>query len=364
MNTAAHDTIAPEVRDFLAAVRSRLADLDPDEQSDITEGLEADLSDLVAERGGEALGDPVAYARELRTAAGLAPEMGRSRRQVDIASSVHSFLDDAHGLFDRSVAAIPGDAAGVLSALQPAWWVLRAWLAVEVAAYFLGSWSLQVIPGANAPGVVALAVAVVLSVQLGRGRLWPGAQWRAAAGLRVLLLGLNAFALLMVPVVQGALGHSHNDVWERGYESGSQQGLRAMRESVARAGLTEKGRPVGNIYPYDAKGRPLVGVQLFDQDGQPLEVRTQSQQVDAPDNGDLARSRVYYPWTNGTTQLLNVFPIPSRVQEQKSPSATAFSESAPPAITPFPMAQVPAVSLPGIRTGRQPVPVAPATPAG
>ena len=60
----ATNTVAPEVQEFLDAVRTQLADLEPDEQRDITEGLEADLTDLVAERGRGALGDPVAYALE------------------------------------------------------------------------------------------------------------------------------------------------------------------------------------------------------------------------------------------------------------------------------------------------------------
>jgi len=59
-------TITPEVQDFLAAVRVELEDLDADEQREILDGLEADLTDLVAEHGRGALGDPVLYARELR----------------------------------------------------------------------------------------------------------------------------------------------------------------------------------------------------------------------------------------------------------------------------------------------------------
>ena len=342
-----------EVQGFLAAVRAQLADLDPDEQREILDGLEADLSDLVAERGGEALGDPVAYARELRAAAGLDPEMGRTRQRVDLSAGVHSFLDDAHQLFDRSAAALPGDGAAVLASLQPAWWVLRAWLAVEVTAYFFGSWALQVIPGENVPGTIAILAAVLLSVQLGRRRLWPGDRWRTAAGLRVLLLGLNVFALLMVPAVSDALRH-HDQRYGRSYDLGYQEGARTIRDANAKAGLSLQGRPVSNIYPYDAKGRPLVGVQLFDQDGHPLDVSGEPQYSDDLDNPNEGRPRVYYPWTNGATQLLNVFPLASRIQDSKRPSATAFTEAEPPAITPFPMAQVPAASLPGIKTGRQP----------
>ena len=54
--------IAPEVRLFLAKVRAELADIDADDLADITDGLEADLGELVAERGPASLGDPVEYA--------------------------------------------------------------------------------------------------------------------------------------------------------------------------------------------------------------------------------------------------------------------------------------------------------------
>jgi len=313
MNTVAdQDTAAPEVQAFLTEVRARLADLDPEEQSDILDGLEADLSDLVAEHGREALGDPVAYARELRTAAGLAPETGRSRRQVDLAGGMHSFLDETHAVCDRFVGALPGDASGVLAALQPAWWVLRAWIAVEVAAYFLGEWSLQDVPGTNVVGAIALMVAVVLSVQLGRGRLWPGARWRAAAGLRVLLLGLNVFAVVMVPVVLDALGHDDNLGNGSSYEAGYRDAQAQAHHDAA--GLSLGGTPVRNIYPYDAQGNPLTGIQLLDGRGRPLAV---DNGLDAQEESSVR----LVPWLNGRTGLLNVFPLPEQALDPSTGQA-------------------------------------------
>jgi hypothetical protein len=353
MNTS---TIAPEVQDFLAAVRAQLADLDPDEQREILDGLEADLTDLVAEHGGEALGDPVEYARELRTAAGLDPETRRSPRRVDLSAGVHSFLDDAHRLFDRSVAALPGDAAGVLGALQPAWWVLRAWIAVEIAAYFFGEWSLQVIPGSDVPGAIALMVAVVFSVQLGRGKLWPGDRLHRVAMLRVVLLGLNCFAVAMIPVVLQGLDHRSSDRYSSGFDLGYQQGARDIRESDAyridKAGLYADGKWVSNIYPYDAQGRPLVGVQLFNQVGEPINVKTQAECTYTASDAQGEDVRVYYPWTNGAAQTDNVFPVPSRVQASTEPDPSAFSLADPPAVGQFPLERVPSVSLPGVEPSK------------
>ena len=294
MNTVADQgTATAEVETFLTTVRAQLADLDPEEQREILDGLEADLSDLVAERGGEALGDPVAYARELRAAAGLDPEMGRPARRMSPSEGVHSFLDDAHRQFDRLVAALPGDSSGFLVSVQPAWWVFRAWLAVEVGTYFLGPSALQLIPGSNVPGTLVILVAVVLSVQLGRGRLWPAGGWRSAASLRLLLLALNGFAVLMVPVVLDGLQHEGRTY---GY-----QDVPTARPK----GLQHNGVPVRNIYPYDAQGHPLTGIQLLDNRGRPLSV---DGGIDAQEESHVR----LVPWVNGRTPLLNVFPLPEQ----------------------------------------------------
>jgi hypothetical protein len=370
MSTSTTETgaVAPEVRQFLAAVRDRLADLDPDEQREILDGLEADLADLVAERGGGALGDPVAYARELRSAAGLEPEAGGARRRMSLADGVHAFLDDVHGRWTRLVSALPGDAPGLLDALRPVWWVLRGWVAVQTLAWWLGDWSFTVVPGEDLRGLAAVLVGVALSIQLGRGRLWPADGWRRIAGLRALLVGLNLFAVLMAAVVLNGLDHGRSAAssraWDRGYRAGVQDEAARSGSVTDKAGLYADGKWVSQVYPYDAQGRPLVGVQLFNQIGQPINVITQPEYDDRTADGSLdGRARVYYPWTNGATPLFNVFPIPSRLQDDEQPSPTAFADAVRPAVDPFPRASVPPVSLPGIRTGRVPVPVSPSAAA-
>jgi len=361
--------VAAEVQEFLAAVRAQLADLDADEQRDILDGLEADLSDLVAERGRGALGDPVAYARELRAAAGLEPDMARTRERVALSTRAHTLLDIARREWDRLVSALPGDVPGLLTTLQPILWVLRGWIAVEVAALWLGDWSLTVVPGGGATGVAAALVGIALSVQLGRGRLWPTLGWRRVAALRVLVLVLNVFALVMIPVVVNGFEHGRTDRYERGFQQGFREGALSMQEQVKsanKAGLYLDGTWVSNIYPYDAQGRPLVGVQLFNQVGKPINVITQPEYPQDEciwdeergeclyDDGSVLDSsgkpmpRVYYPWTNGATQLFNVFPIPSRVQEGEALSPTAFAEDVKPTIGALPLESVPKVSLPGI----------------
>lgn len=364
--------VAPEVRDFLATVRTQLADLDPDEQREILDGLEADLTDLVAERGGDALGDPVAYARELRAAAGLAPEMASGRSAASAAARVHAVLDASRGWWDRTSAALPGDAGGFLRSLRPVWWILRGWVAVELLDAIFGrgryAGDLSVVPHLRGLGWVVLVVAVAGSVQIGRGKLWPGTPSRGVAA-RLLILALNLVALVLLPLIVQQVDDQSSATYSRGFGQGYQNGLNDARQDSIdqpKAGLYADGKWVSNIYPYDAKGRPLVGVQLFNQIGQPIDVITQPEYADEgceiEDDGtcisydlpeDQPKPRIFYPWTNGTTQVLNVFPIPSRLQESEELSPTAFTEAEKPTVGPFPLASVPQVSLPGITPGVQ-----------
>ena len=58
---------------FVDRIRALLDDLDEETRTDLVEGLEADLRDLVAERGAEALPEPERYADELRAPPGCPP---------------------------------------------------------------------------------------------------------------------------------------------------------------------------------------------------------------------------------------------------------------------------------------------------
>lgn len=372
--------VRPEVRDFVARVRTRLADLDVEEQRDLTDGLEADLSDLVAERGPQALGDPDDYARELRAAAGLSPVTGKVAGKRSVGERTHAVLDGAHEGWDRAVAALPGNPMEFLSTLRPAWWLMRAWVAVQTIDLIWGNGGLSggitVIPTLGDLGFPLLVVAIVISVQIGRGKWWPGNRTQLAS-VRTLLLGLNGFALLMAPVaVQGLMDNTIATA-ERWYGSGD--GPTYDGPGTDRKGLYVDGTWVSNIYPYDAAGKPLVGVQLFTQQGKPLNVVAKADCVKddasvphlvATDvereqafNDDMdcesqtgdstLQRRVWYPWLNGTTQVQNAFPMPSRFQLDQQPSSNAFTEPVPPAIGGFPQDAVAPITLPGITPSTQ-----------
>jgi hypothetical protein len=370
-------TIPSEVRLFLAAVRRELGDLDPEEVAEMTDGLEADLTDLVTERGPEALGDPKAYAQELRTAAGVgAPVKSRGRRPV--RESLAACLDACHGWFDHQVERLPGDPQPVIAWLRPAWWILRAWVAVSLVDIFFGDGGYEgvgLVPSLMGLGLVVLAAAVFGSVMLGLGRFWPGGSRGLLA--RLVLLGLNSFALVMTPFalssVDGSYGHEWDQGWQDGYNSRVAESESAgMSGSGPEGQLTLDGRTVTNIYPFDAEGRQLAGVQLFDQQGRPLEVSAEPycpkgsdweiQGSEFDEGGEMTvchdsdtmsnvPGTVLYPWTNGQAQLKNVFPLASRQQETMVPSATAFQEAEPPTLGAWPFATVSRVSLPGIIAG-------------
>ena len=187
-------TVPAEVRDFVAHVREQLADLDAEEQQELTAGLEADLADLVGERGTGALVDPVAYARELRTAAGHDPVMRDRPAGRGVRDAAREAIDATHQSWNRLLDSMPGDLRGFLVALQPTWWVLRAgtaWLVIQDirGPYIVFDWT----------WLALLVVCVIVSVQLGR-RVWGFDRLLGASVLaRLLLVALNVFAVTMVP---------------------------------------------------------------------------------------------------------------------------------------------------------------------
>ena len=380
MSTTDTSPVAPEVRLFLARVRHELADLDAEEVSEMTDGLEADLTELVAERGAEALGSPVEYAGELRAAAGLEPQVRRPRGRRPVGDRATGWLDAAHARFDALVARLPRDVRPLLDWLRPLWWVVRAWIAVvglsgplkDAFGFGNAYYVPGLVPHLRGLGWPVLIVAVVVSVQIGRGRVWPGGRRDVRA--RTVLLLLNVLAVALVPIVLASVRNEADSNFSTAYNQGYEQGrTEAVVEGDGpgygideQAGIYSSGHWVSNIYPYDASGKPLVGVQLFDQVGNPISVvatpecpddaggwtvtpvQEDPNCWDVDGNGETVQGRVPYPWTNGAAQLENVFPLPVRMQDDLNRTADAFAQPDPPAIGEPPLASVPPVSLPGI----------------
>ena len=300
----------PDVLAYVAAVRAHLDDLGADEVEELAGGLEADLADLAAESNDplvDRLGPPQAYADELRSAAGLPARDPRRRRP--------SVLDQL-----RQHPRWPA-LAGFATALRPAWWVARAWVAyslvVLVTGYTGGFFALAL-----------LAVMAVVSVELGRGR------WRRHTWLAPLVLVGNVVAGVVLPFAVSAVPMG-------GLGSGPGQ-PDTLTEPV-QPGLTRNGEPVRNVFAYDRDGRPLTDVQLFDERGRPLAL-------------DPSGATVFDEACCGSTQpaphvdaygrqVWNVFPLrQQRVTTGDDELGTAPTTAAP---TPAPL---PVPSVPPLAT--------------
>jgi hypothetical protein len=333
-------TVRPEVEAFVAQVRSRLADLGEDEREELLGGLEADLSEQVAE-GSTELGDPWLYAAELRAAAGL-PEAGRPPRRriprprIPQRTEVTGWIDGPRARFFAQLERHPVGPRiwEVVAALRPVWWVARAWVAMTLVDQSAGPWErISLIPSLATPGLgpVALLAAIALSTLVGLGRLWPGSGPERPLRSRLALLALNGIAVgaLCTFSIPSGTYFGSSPTGESYYYSGPAQ---------PRDGLRLNGAQVTNVFAYDAAGNPLTGVQLFRANGDPLVV---SANGSATGQG---RSRtVGCGWLNGSAQLFNVFPLPQREQRH----GTCFAASGEPVSEPIaPFAQVPPVMSP------------------
>jgi hypothetical protein len=334
----------PDVAAFVEQVRSHLGDLTLEERDELVDGLEADLAEQLDDGATGLLGDPTSYAAELRAAAGLppAPRRGRPRLPRATLAGLDGTLDRVRARSDALVTARHETRAAwsVVSALAPVWWVLRAWLAVTLLDRLTGPWErITSLPTFGVPGLglVLLGVAVVLSVLVGQGHLWPGRPGRWPTQARLVLLALNVFAVTLLPALVGgplttsrAVASYENDTYYMGYRDAQSQ----------QSGVAVNGRQLRNIYPYDASGQPISGVQLFDGAGRPIAL-TAEQTV----SGASEVRIVGCPWFNGTQRLFNVFPLPERTQPNRTCSNPARPSTAGPVVLPAPpLAQVPPVT--------------------
>ncbi|CAQ00560.1 hypothetical protein ACR8AL_15500 [Clavibacter sepedonicus] len=254
MNTA-DPTLDTRIQAFAAAVRARLADLDAEDVDDLTGGLEADLQEEAADHDGALeLGDPVRYADELRSSAGL-PERAVAAAPLSpiaqMRESMRARGRDVHARIraNRELSAI----LDLLILFRPVWWLLRAWAGyLCFVTVIFGGFS--VLPRNPAAWVLLIAL-VVISVQWGRGN------WVRSAPARTLKATISvitaASLVVLIPV-------SIDEMAPRSYAES------AYPSSYQQPGLSLDGKALTNLFAYDADGNLLDRVQLFDQDGEPV----------------------------------------------------------------------------------------------
>lgn len=276
MNTMKLPT-SEDVTHYIAAVRAELADLPPDDLDDLTGGLEADLSELVAESSSGLVGlaSPQEYAAELRSAAGF---------PLRAEAPTPSWWSQQKDLARRNVAALAADhpafrhARDLALELRPVWWLARgvvlAWLLV-----IWGHFSLLLYPLA--------IIGAVASVYIGRRGT------ELVGWTRRSLVAANALAVLGLVLALGAAADS-----ARGYQD------YPPPEQMFGPGLLFNGTPSSDLYVYDKDGQPLTGVRIFTDTGQPVDLAQNNFGTDGePLRGPLD---IYgHPWDN-------TFPVVTR----------------------------------------------------
>lgn len=262
--------LSEHIAAYATRVRAHLADLEPDVVEDLTDGLEADLAEALADAapnlsgtdvpGGAAategdelttrFGTPEAYAGELRTAAGL-PAAGPGRRRWRTRVSLRDALLEVLSPLPENLrrwAATPWgvQVAGFFRSLAPVWWVLRAWVLVSIfgdVREHLGS-------------ALILAVAVVISVQVGRGAWRPGRRGRAVVAFANVVA-----AIVMIPV----LVTDYSPAREAVYYSSP-----APMVEETEAAIWVGGERATNLFIYGPDGELIDGAQVVDQSGRPV----------------------------------------------------------------------------------------------
>jgi hypothetical protein len=347
MNGVPMTTTLSTVDDFAAAVRAALADLPDEEVDDLTDGLEADLTERASDEESPDFGDPLLYASELRSAAGLPPRV--ARRPSTLGSVFGSaWTDLIGGLHELQKHTVIARLVAFFVALRPVWWLFRAIVFYGVLTWLFALPFLQVNFGTFILGLASL----IVSVQFGRGR------WQPKAWMRTALVVTNVLLVLAVPVALISIGSAFGSQLDNAYAQGQNDG------SHSQNGLVYNGRSVSNIFAYDASGQALTEVQLYDQTGRPL--------YTVPDPQDLTTDSPYlvpfagkhgrggwnvYPLDFVTENQLdindgapdkNATPSPSRLNDllvapltaatpKATPRPTAVpSETATPTATPTP----------------------------
>lgn len=235
---------------YARLVRRALGDLPEDTVDDLLEDLDEHLAEVASEDAGPLtarLGPPRAYASELRRAAGLPePAALRAARSAP--------LREAAARLSREPAV--RSALAFLVELRPAWWVLRALVAVLAVLFVFGVQFFGLLV------LLLVPAAVVLSVRLGRRTARaPAHDHRPLRQTRVVNAGFAAAAVLAFAFVLSSGSEENSYAGEPvPYGPGISGGTLVHEDRTA----------ITNIYPYSSAGQPLSGVLLYDQAGRPI----------------------------------------------------------------------------------------------
>lgn len=274
---------------YAEAVRHHLADLGPEIADELTDGLEADLAEELADRSFDAgqgaddtvlldlervFGPAVEYALELRSAAGHAPVPSETRPRStpvrDAARSTWRWWQAWGRASVARVAALPGGGwlVETVPLLRPVWWLVRGWvwfvLLMVLTGGSLGGGRLAPFAPDSLLAWALLTAAAVLSIEHGRGR------WAARRRVAVPLVAGQVLAVLaVVPLAVAAWTSATQSHYYPVYESAGSDPVAAPQDGVVVGGMY-----VSNLFVYDAQGNPLHDVQIVDDRGRPVRTLT------------------------------------------------------------------------------------------
>lgn len=273
-----NSTVSGEVQDYVLEVRAALADLPVEDVEEFTTGMEADLAERLAEPGEgtlrDRLGDPDAYAAELRSAAGLPPRVAGVEAKKPAAERLSAWWTGVSG---QVLSEAPW-----LRDLRPLWWALRGFILAVVPSQMFGVSIVSL-------GLLGAAVSVALGLMARHGTL--AGEWVGP----VRVIG-NLTALVLLPIAFVAF-------LDRG--SYSEESYAEPQYSSA-PGIWNNGEPVMNIYAYDESGHRLDRVRLFDQQNKPLTIDP-SMLMEGLTGEE--HSSAFDPKTGGPTFDRTVFPV-------------------------------------------------------
>ncbi|MFG1776125.1 HAAS signaling domain-containing protein [Micromonospora sp. NPDC049051] len=319
-----------EIADYAARVRAALADLPPAYRDELTEDLPEHLAEVAAEADGsllDRLGEPEAYAAELRAAAGVAAAGATARRHRRLGAAVDRLRARAHR-WDVQLGPPLGytTASEFLRLLRPAWWVLRGYLAAMLLTVLTTGDSAGVLPqlnGSTLAGLVLLAGSVLASIWLGHHT--PGLTRPKRRLLHAGTAVLVFFGLIGLADVNGRVGSG-----DLSYEQVS---------------IDDRYDHIRDVFVYDSEGRLVENARLFDQNGDPIRLGHPM----CPNPPDL----------NLANALLRPYPY----CPESAPFGPRPAASAPPRLNP-PGLPAPATPDASPAPGGDPTPTPTPTPAG
>lgn len=360
-----------DVAGYADAVRHALAGFGAEQVEELTDGLEADLAEAMADRGGAdpvvVFGSPEEYAAELGAAAGLAlpapAEPGRHHLPEWLRHPVRESTRGLTAWLARLRATRWwSPVEDFLVALRPVWWVARGWVVFQLLDRLLDPDRAQWLPR-SAGAAVACGVLVVASVQWGRGRWRPGRRWR-----RVVLVVSGAAAVAVVPYLTWLGAQSDQTVdW-------AMAGPQVVYQEQVGDGVVVDGMQVSNLFVYDAEGNPVPNAQIVDDRGRPVRTTYDEGQ------GEWFLYGLDFPWAYvGAVDVYdqvrwNVYPLRGATSDQRvwndATGRWEFSDVAEIQTPPWPFAKAPAVtpdegaaSDEGTAPSSAPTTPAPATPS-